>query len=359
MKIKVAFIILGLDFSGAERVLIEYLKGNDFIHPSFYFIYNRACMDKFKKEFPQFFCKCLDVKYSKNLLRFFPSVAATSVAKTLKYEMKSNNFDVIYANNTLEFGLLSKLFDLTSVPIVGHIHDMRNSFGTYLKIRLVDYAIKKAAAVVTVSKACANSWKNKNIKIVYNGMSRFVENNHLNRSPLTLGFVGILCKRKGFDLFAKLIKIKKSLSFKIAYNEIKRECYGDLKSIENEPNVEIFYDLNRDEMNAFYDSIDVLIVPSRFDPLPTVVLEAASRKKLIIASKTDGILEMVKNESLLFEKNDLDDLIKKIDNVVNADDEERKNILDNLFQYVKDNFSQEKKRKTVNLILDDVVRKSR
>ena len=36
---KVIFVILGLDFSGAENVLIQYLDGNSEIDPYFVFIY--------------------------------------------------------------------------------------------------------------------------------------------------------------------------------------------------------------------------------------------------------------------------------------------------------------------------------
>lgn len=50
---KILFVILGLDFSGAENVLIQYLDGNNEIDPYFAFIYNGAASIEFAKSLEQ------------------------------------------------------------------------------------------------------------------------------------------------------------------------------------------------------------------------------------------------------------------------------------------------------------------
>lgn len=357
MKIKVAFILLGLDFSGAERVLVEYLKQNDLIEPSFYFIYQGCAASKFKQEFPSRLCKCLNLRYSKNALRFFPGVSATRVAQALMQELSADSVDIVYANNTLELGLISKFSLSTDIPVVGHIHDMRNSFGTYPKIRLVEKAIKSANIVLTVSRACADSWKNKKIQVVYNGISDFAEISKKRNKTLTFGFVGILCKRKGFDLFVKLALRKPGFHYKVAYNKIRKECAGDLMKLQACEHTEIFYDLNREQMNDFYGSIDVLVVPSRFDPFPTVILEAISRKILVIASNTDGIMEMVKNKALLFDKGNLEGLLARADLVAAMDDACKSEICEALSCDVRQRFSQNNKKKQINELLENLLRR--
>lgn len=48
---KVLFVILGLDFSGAENVLIQYLDGNSEIDPYFAFIYEGNAAQHFNEKF--------------------------------------------------------------------------------------------------------------------------------------------------------------------------------------------------------------------------------------------------------------------------------------------------------------------
>jgi glycosyltransferase involved in cell wall biosynthesis len=55
------------------------------------------------------------------------------------------------------------------------------------------------------------------------------------------------------------------------------------------------------EMDLFYTSIDLLILPSQQpDPLPTVVLEAMQYGKPVVATAQGGALEMVNNETGIF-----------------------------------------------------------
>ena len=64
----------------------------------------------------------------------------------------------------------------------------------------------------------------------------------------------------------------------------------------------IFYTGFEDEMDKFYSSIDLLILPSQLpDPLPTVVLEAMQYGIPVVATAQGGALEMIaENETGIF-----------------------------------------------------------
>ena len=71
---KVIFVILGLDFSGAENVLIQYLDGNSEIDPYFVFIYEGNAAQHFSERFGASKVFQLKICYIKNELRFLPKV---------------------------------------------------------------------------------------------------------------------------------------------------------------------------------------------------------------------------------------------------------------------------------------------
>jgi glycosyltransferase involved in cell wall biosynthesis len=77
----------------------------------------------------------------------------------------------------------------------------------------------------------------------------------------------------------------------------------------------IFYTGFENEMDKFYSSIDILILPSQLpDPLPTVVLEAMQYGIPVVATAQGGALEMIaENETGIFiPMNDVTIAINKI-----------------------------------------------
>ena len=74
--------------------------------------------------------------------------------------------------------------------------------------------------------------------------------------------------------------------------------------------------LKHEEMNTFYDSIDLYIQPSKQEGLPRAVIEAMSRGLPVFGSRAGGIPELIESE-YTFEKGDyygLRDLLAKTDN---------------------------------------------
>jgi glycosyltransferase involved in cell wall biosynthesis len=74
----------------------------------------------------------------------------------------------------------------------------------------------------------------------------------------------------------------------------------------------------------------LLVVPSRTDNLPTVVLEAFSTYTPVIGANTGGIPDMIEDgyNGILFEKENVNDLVVKLEHLL-TNEELRKRIGEN------------------------------
>lgn len=354
---KVLFVILGLDFSGAENVLIQYLDGNSEINPYFVFIYNGAASVEFSKRFGIGKAKELNLPYKKNELRILPCLAQRKVEKAMRHIIQEVEPDVIYFNNTHEIILSRVLLKRLKVPSIGHVHDMRYSIGSIAKRYEARKTYEELSEVLTVSEACKKSWNCAKMKVVYNGVPDALfcneKSNKLSNKKLTIGYVGMISDRKGFDLLADIIESELlSVNWKIAYNLIEPKYENVLKKVKKKDNVEVFYKIPPSEMMKFYDSIDVLVIPSRQDPLPTVAIEAMARKVLVLGANTGGIPELVGNDSFLFKKNSVRALENSIKKHSSLEKEKLKKKVEGQFEYTRIHFSNIGKRKVINSIVN-------
>ena len=96
---KILFVILGLDFSGAENVLIQYLDGNSEIDPYFTFIYNGVASAEFVNKFGKDKVRELNLPYNKNELRIIPFLAQRKLYKAMRGIIDEVEPDVSYCKD--------------------------------------------------------------------------------------------------------------------------------------------------------------------------------------------------------------------------------------------------------------------
>lgn len=207
---KVLFVILGLDFSGAENVLIQYLDGNSEIDPYFAFIYEGNAAQHFNEKFGASKIYQLKLSYIKNELRFLPKITQYRLKHALMTVIEELRPDTLYFNNTHEVILSRKIVRELKVPCIGHVHDMQASIGTICKRYEAKRAFDELDVVLTVSEACKKSWNCNRMKVVYNGVSDdyFTKDKLIEKNdPIVVGYVGMISKRKGFDILAKVIVV--------------------------------------------------------------------------------------------------------------------------------------------------------
>lgn len=224
--------------------------------------------------------------------------------------------EVLYGSNSiscLSLGIISRF--TAEKHIVLHIHDMM----TDCSFRLILERIASHLNTVTVSEACAKEliehagFASERITIIYNGIDQdqfTIDRPKRDASDIRVGYAGNLIPRKGVVHLAKayrnLAVDNPALSLVIS-SHLRDEAYFKEVAEILRTTRHHFESHERKNMPRFYNSLDVLVVPSVKDPLPTTVLEAMSCGLVVIASRVDGIPEMLPSQ-YLFEPGDPSDL---------------------------------------------------
>lgn len=177
------------------------------------------------------------------------------------------------------------------------------------------------------------SIKDNKIEVIYNSISvseflpvktkeQVLAELNLNSNMKIILFIGTVSKRKGVDLlikaFKELVKYRNDLKLVIIGN-----LEEDLKySISREMNMFIFF---LGEIKNIYDYLNVaslVVLPSRTDTFPFVMLETAVSGKPFLGADLEGISEYIEDSEngLLFEPGNANDLEHKINMLLNSDD---------------------------------------
>ncbi|MGL4570198.1 MAG: glycosyltransferase family 4 protein [Clostridium sp.] len=361
MERKICFIVSGLGYSGAEIVLNRFLKSNLTINPYILILYkNELVMEKFIDLYGKEKVYSLNLEHSQFNIRFLPFCESKKLEKNFLEYINLINPDLVYINNTTETMLISRL--IVDLPTICHVHDMKSHTRSPIRKYFTTKAIKKCDKAITVSNACMNDW-DLNMKVVYNGLNDNMFKYRKISKIEQIGFVGGLTNRKGIDVLFntldEIIKLNNKIVINIAFNGGEEVYLQKLKIYKKKYKNRINVFENLDEINIikFYDSIDLLIVPSRHDPLPTVIMEACARGTLVIGSDIDGIPELLNNnKELLFNLNE-DELIKRIKYISNMSQDELETLTFKLHRFAKDSFNEGIKRKIINDIIKNTANK--
>ena len=145
------------------------------------------------------------------------------------------------------------------------------------------------------------------IKIINN----FVVNNQSSYSNITsfnkteldieanakvLGFIGRFDKEKGVDVLLKSCKVLQA-----EYSSVYLILVGkgsELNSYKNyieENSLRVKIISQTDNLADIYNLIDIIILPSRVDPFPLVMLEAGLFEKIFVGARVDGIAEFIED----------------------------------------------------------------
>ncbi|PLX20031.1 MAG: hypothetical protein C0601_00295 [Candidatus Muiribacterium halophilum] len=172
-------------------------------------------------------------------------------------------------------------------------NDLINTVDSFLS-KEVDLFIANSPAVALMLNKKLNIKKEK-IIIIPNGIegSDFPENEF---NGGVFGFLGRDSQAKGLDRFVEFIK-KEDIKYKmyVAGEEIIP------KGVERSNIV-----FNSNDINRFFKDIDILVVPSRWEGMPNVILEAGVFGKTVFASSGLGIEEIFENNIEYF--SDIDGL---------------------------------------------------
>lgn len=279
-------------------------------------------------------------------------VKETIFIKRLIQSGELDDVSIIYGSNSISCMSLGVVQNFCKdKAYILHIHDMMSacSFTPLLKL------FCNKMTTVTVSEKCKEElveiagFDPKKVTVIYNGIG---ENDFtlkaLSRKRnkyITMGFAGNIIPRKGVlelvKAFEKIYNDGIKAKLKVSYHLKEKGYYDQVNNILlHYPHS---YEINtREQMNDFYQSIDVLVVPSIKDPLPTTVLEAMACGLVVIGSNVDGIPEMLGN-GYLFEPGDVESLYNKLKWVIEHFDRLSKECLINNPLIIKNRFLKQNK----------------
>lgn len=238
----------------------------------------------------------------------------------LFYIIKKYKVSKIYINS-VNVVLGPVLKRLTALPLVWHLHEIVENPKTLT--RILTKLILDADKVIAVSKATKNFWSVQsdklNVELLYNGIDTTLYENagnlidtefpfSLKKNPavVLIAMVGRLQPWKGqkyfLDIMQAYFKETYSDSANVyavmvgdpypSYEHYVEELEASIKS--KGLSEKVFYLGYRNDIPAVLASIDLLVMPSILpDPLPTVVLEAMSSSKVVLATRQGGALEMI------------------------------------------------------------------
>lgn len=365
---KKVLIISATDkIGGAEIVLNDFLKENN--EHIFYILTNHQI------DIKNFYCESLksnNIFINNNFGGYyfkrkpFKSIKKLYQAiKEIDKIVKEKKIDVLYGNNTKDLFIVAlyKTFINSNIKIISHIHDMLN--GVLYKIFFTLFG-NKVDLYITPSKACANvlakhGVDENEIHCVYNGINMEMTdiiNRKFQDNRIKVAFIGSICERKRVDLFIKIIEI---LEIKCKIN-LKAYIFGDIlddtyfNSLDFSK-VEYCGKKSHKELETIiYPDIDVLLLCSEHDPLPTVVLEAMSFGCIVFARNVDGVPEIITNgdDGIIFDYDAKPEevayiIMKTFDDIAYID-----YLSKNAINKIKRKFSNAVKRNKINRFIEGV-----
>ena len=141
--------------------------------------------------------------------------------------------------------------------------------------------------------------KMKPIYFVYNGIESFVDKKIYFPKNNMIGYVGRVDYRKG--IIQLIEQMKNVVGYRLlmatgsssSYNPIAYEkMISTIEHCAKGKAIPLGY-LQGDRLNALYNQSECIVVPSLYEPFGMIILEAMRMGKVIIASKVDGIVEIL------------------------------------------------------------------
>jgi glycosyltransferase involved in cell wall biosynthesis len=178
------------------------------------------------------------------------------------------------------------------------------------------------------------------IEVIYNGVEieKFIKTNRDYSKVRTIGSIGRLTRQKGFDYLieaaANISEIKTSIA---GVGEEGASLLKEVKKFGLEERIRLVG--QQKDVAGFLSSLDIFVLPSRYEGFGIVILEAGLSGLPVIASRVDGIKEIIADgvDGILFAPGDVKELTLKLEKML-ADQSERARLGKNLQEKVKEKF---------------------
>lgn len=169
---------------------------------------------------------------------------------------------------------------------------------------------------------------------------------NFSAKPMKFLFVGRFAFNKGIDILATAVKELNAEGWqdRTEFNLVgKGPLFDEYVKTFDFPNLHFLGFASDEKLEELYRTNDVFVLPTLFEGMPTVVLEAMANGMPIIVTDTGATTEMVdKANGIIIEKRDVASLKKAIINFVESNEQSRRERSRASYEKVKNNFSWER-----------------
>src|SRR3989344_4643943 len=261
-----------------------------------------------------------------------------------------------------DFHVLPSLFLSIKFHLVYFLH---NFF-----LRETDLIITPSKFSVELLKQTFHIIKEKRCQVIPNGVDpkKFYPLKQYDRervrkllkipsTDIIITYIGRMDSQKGIKLLINSMKFLllrgKNIRLILAYNKLSSgseiKYFKTIQVFTRKQNLNNSTTLfeNFNNLNYIYNISDIVVLPTRQDTFPLVILESAAAKTLIIAGNTGGISEVLKRiDTRLLIKNmneiSFKTLALKIESILNLSDREKRKITMKAYAIVNNDYRWEK-----------------
>lgn len=280
----------------------------------------------------------LFVKKSENVVNDYIQYRKR-VAQTLLELQNEKEIDIV---EVPDWGAETIFFEKDrSIPLVVRLHTPlkiwlkynKNDFGKVKKLMLKwESQMLHSANIIT---CCSNALKNivvKDFKIEESriivtpnpaNITNFFRDKTIDKKDVLI-FVGSLEERKGVLVLASALNIvlKKYPNLRVQFigkdtnrnrqNISTKQLICNIVDDKYKSNIDFLGQIPNSSLNYYLNSAKVGVFPSLFDNFPYVVLEAMATGLQIVGSRNSGMVEMLNDDSSIYDTGDYNDLANKI-----------------------------------------------
>ena len=322
---KVLFIIPTLtQTNGVAAFMVNYISKFKFEQFKIEIIYNNlrpaeSYIDFFKSK-----------KINTYNLPYVRDVGIKEYSNAIKlFFEKHHDYDFIYSNvsyQTYFFYKEARKYGITNFAI--HAHATQSS-DNRIKNFLGDILQKKVNRLVKNHFACSKlagkaMFKNDDFTIINNAIDykkfmydeenrkRLRKENNIKDSEKVIGFVGRFVAQKNIFFFIDLIK-KLPSNYKVVMigtGALQKEFVERVNAEQLEKQFIFLNEITN--VNEYYSSFDYFLLPSLYEGLPVVGVEAQSNGLPCLFSDTISDECKISNNTVYLDKDNIDDWIEKI-----------------------------------------------
>jgi len=312
MKVKILFVIDGMEFGGGERVFTQIINGLPLDQYESFLA--SGPQDSFYQAISQTPVQRYPVDFSN---RFNPAI----MFRLIKI-IKDHKIDIVHGQGAraeffarLASGLFcrSRYVSTIAMPVEGYdVGPMKRLLYKALdrfSERFVDRFLV-VSSVLAQAMIQGHGIHQKKVVKIYNGIEtdyykprdqeegrrRVRQEYSVNDSEVLIGSLGRLVWQKGFEYFIQSIpiliqEIPGARFILVGEGPLRQELEGQARSLGIQDR--LIFTGHRSDIRDIMAAMDVVVIPSLLEGFPMITLEAMAMEKPIVTTSIDGIMEQI------------------------------------------------------------------